>query len=100
MQERLILFLQISRGVEELKNLRIVHRNITLKNNVMHSRSEWVSLSASGFGIAIQCPTDEMILSPSDHKGLCGVPIAPPELQQSGAIKMDKFDVHSLSLIL
>src|SRR3990167_5003146 len=100
MQERLIFFLQISRGVEELKNLRIVHRNITLNNTVMHVRSNWVCLSASAFSMAIQCPTDAMILSPSEHKGLCGVTIAPPELQQSGAIKMDKFDVHSLGLIL
>ena len=51
----------------------------------MHARSE-AQVSASGFGMAIECPTDEMILSPSEHKGLCGVPIAPPELQESGAI--------------
>ena len=99
-KERLLMFLQICQGVKELKKLGIVHRNITLENTVTLARSKWVCLSAAGFGMAIQCPTKAMILSPDEHKGLYGTSIPPPELQDSGAIKMDKFDVHSLGLIL
>ena len=99
-QQKLFLFLQICRAVAELKSMRIVHRNITQNNTVVHSRSNWVCLSSSGFGMAIKCPTDEMILSPSEHKALCGARIPPPELNKPGAIKMDKFDVHSLGLML
>ena len=99
--DRLLLFLQICYGVEELKNLGIVHRCLTLKNTVILARSKWVCLSASGFGLAIKCPTEEMVLAPDEHKGLCGAPVPPPELQDSSdPIKMDKFDVHSLGLIL
>src|SRR3990167_8812258 len=99
-KERLFLFLQISHGVRELKNLGIVHRNIQLKNTVIHSNSKWVRLS--DFGMAIKCPTEEMILSAEEHKGVCGTAIAPPELKDSdmGTIKMDKFDVHSLGWVL
>ena len=57
----LLLFLQIAYGIQELKNLGIVHRNIKLKSTVMLARSQWVCLS--GFGMATKCPTEEMILS-------------------------------------
>src|SRR3990167_9146292 len=97
-RERLLSFLQISHGVRELKNLGIVHRNIKLKNTVMHAKSKWVCISE--FGMAIKSPTEEMILSAEG--GVCRSAIAPPEWNNAGAgpIKIDKFDVYSLGCIL
>src|SRR3990167_731223 len=101
MRERLISFLQISHGVRELKNLGIVHRNIKLKNTVMHAKSKWVCISE--FGMAIKSPTEEMMVSAEeDQGGVCRSAIAPPEWNNAGAgpIKIDKFDVYSLGCIL
>src|SRR3990167_2948939 len=58
-------------------------------------------LAISAFGYSIKCPNKEMILSREEHKGACGVSVRPPEMDSpSSSIKMDKFDVHSLGLIL
>ena len=99
LKKRLLLFLQLCYGVRELNASQIVHRNLTLQNTLYLKRCEWVCIS--GFAYSIKCPNNEMLLSTEEHKGACGVSIRPPELDSaSSPIKMDKFDVHSLGLIL
>lgn len=99
LKTRLVLFLQLCYGVRELNSSQIVHRNLTLENTLYLKRSNWVCIS--GFGSSIKCPNKKMLLSREEHKGICGVSVRPPELDiTSSSIKMDKFDVHSLGLIL
>ena len=95
--ERLVYFLQLCMGVEQLKAVNVVHKDIKLANTLFNKKLGWACIC--DFGIAIQC-NKEMTIDDNTKNFICGGRNIPPEIKEKKlGSKLDKADVFLLASV-
>ena len=99
--QRLVLFYQVCKGVEELKKAKVAHKDIKLANILINRKLGWACIA--DFGLAIRYGAGGIALKKQKNLEVCGVRKLPPEiklLKQDSSTPVDKIDVFSLGSIL
>lgn len=99
--KRLLLFFQVSLGVQELKKGQVVHKDIKVENILINKKLGWACIS--DFGVAIRYGDDNLPLPNQRDVHICGARIKPPEINsmtQGNITRVDKIDVFLLGSIL
>ena len=101
---RLIMFLQVCKGLEELNNCGIIHRDLKLENIIYQKETSWVCITDLGLSIPVSNP-DDMTHTFLPNQTLWGAPITkppeiPPSITEPTSVPLDKADVYSLGYCL